>query len=180
MAKKSKRNGRSGRNKTSTPKKTGRPSKFTPANCKIILEMVEVGAPALLAPTAAGVSYPTFREWIVQGEDDAAAGRKTALAEFSEQVKKAEARMVKSRLEIIKKAAKANGDRWQAAAWMLERRFPQLFSLTQRHEHSGPEGGAIPVKRTVDRIEELTEKFLARLDEGTKGKAGRRVSGNGH
>ena len=48
----------------------GRPTKFTPENCKKILNAVAIGAPLMLAPLSAGVAYRTMRQWIAQGEKD--------------------------------------------------------------------------------------------------------------
>lgn len=47
----------------------------------------------------------------------------------------------KGKLHCLNKIGKATA--WQAAAWMLERRWYQEFSRKDKVEHSGPRGGPI-------------------------------------
>jgi len=49
--------------------------------------------------------------------------------EFSIAVKKAQDEAIVRNLQLIQTAAASN---WQAAAWTLERRYPDMFSLAQR------------------------------------------------
>jgi len=91
----------------------GRPTKKTPARCKIIFDGIRAGWPYLVACASAGVSYEVFKLWCNNDE------------RFREQVALAEAEAIKTNLETIKAASR---DNWPAAAWLLERRHPELFA----------------------------------------------------
>src|SRR5215472_12364696 len=91
----------------------GRPSKKTPARCKIIFDGISAGWPYIVACASAGVSYEVFKLWCNNDE------------RFREQVAFAEAEAIKANLETIKAASR---DNWPAAAWLLERRHPELFA----------------------------------------------------
>jgi hypothetical protein len=60
-------------------------------------------------------------------------------------IKGAEGELIQGLTSIILLAAK-NGQ-WTAAAWLLERRWPQLFAKTERHEIGGPGGKPLPPER---------------------------------
>jgi hypothetical protein len=78
-----------------------------------ILNAIAVGAPFTHACNYAGISFETFNEW------------RKGKPEFSEQVKEAEGKAVIGWLARIEQAAKEGN--WTAAAWKLERRFPEDF-----------------------------------------------------
>lgn len=68
-----------------------------------------------------GISYETFTQWMKKPE-------------FSEAIKKAEGKCKARNIKLIQKAAITT---WQAAAWWLERKHQDEFSLKQKVEHSG-------------------------------------------
>lgn len=104
----------------------GRPSKLTPETQKRILEALSVGTTYALACQYAGITYATFRRWMVQGEQ-AKSGK---FRDFYDAVKEAEGRAVVGWLAKIERAA--NEGNWQAAAWKLERRYPEDFGRRDR------------------------------------------------
>ncbi len=81
------------------------------------------------AARIAGVAEATFYEW------------KKSKAEFSEALKGAEDQGEASNLAIIHKA---KTKQWTAAAWLLERRHPEKYSV-RRIELSGPNGKPLAV-----------------------------------
>ena len=91
----------------------GRPTKKTPKRCRAILDGVAAGWPYVVACRCAGVSYDAFKLWCRIDEH------------FREEVAFAEAEAIKSNLETLKAASR---DNWPAAAWLLERRHPEMFS----------------------------------------------------
>lgn len=97
----------------------------------------------------AGINQDTFYDWM----------KDKRKPEFSEAIKRAEMVCKQRNIERIQDASKKN---WQAAAWWLERKYPQEFAIRQKLEHSGPNGGAIPVKSDLD-LSRLNEKQLMRL-----------------
>lgn len=95
----------------------GRPgiSSFTPETREKILNALRAGNYRVAACKFAGISVDTFGRWMKAGN----AGEER-FAEFAEQVKQAEAQAEASLVATIRKAA---GDHWQAAAWLLERKY---------------------------------------------------------
>lgn len=95
----------------------GRPgiSSFTPETREKILNALRAGNYRVAACKFAGISDETFRRWMNAGK----AGE-PEYVDFVEQVKQAEAQAEASLVATIRKAA---GDHWQAAAWLLERKY---------------------------------------------------------
>lgn len=99
-----------------------RPRKRTPTAQERILEALQLGATYKRAAAAAGISYDTLNDWM---RDD---------LQFRQQVKEAEGVAAVAALRQIQRAAKSGA--WQAAAWILERRYPQEYGRTVQ-EHTG-------------------------------------------
>lgn len=91
----------------------GRPTKYTPATVKRIVDAIRVGATFEMACAYGGISHETFCEW------------RRKYPEFLEAVKAAEGAGVVTWLAVIEQAAKDGA--WQAAAWKLERKYPQQY-----------------------------------------------------
>lgn len=109
---------------TKTPTtRLGRKSKYTPATVKKIVHALELGATHELAQNYAGVGHTVFYEWM------------NSKPAFAAAVRQAEGVAAVKWLSIIEEAAPNN---WQAAAWKLERRYPQLYGRTiQQQVQSG-------------------------------------------
>jgi hypothetical protein len=88
------------------------------------------------------ISKDTFYRWLRQAESDDAPALTVKL---SDAVKKAMAEAEMRDLAVIDSAAQQG--QWQAAAWRLERKFPQKWGRQAKlqMEHSGPEGKPIEV-----------------------------------
>jgi len=86
-----------------------------------------VGATYELAALYAGISHDTFLKWRKQA---AKAPAGTPLADLRERLKDAEGRAAIGWLAHIEKAA-IDGD-WKAAAWKLERRYPENYGRTMQ------------------------------------------------
>lgn len=113
-----------------------RPTKYTPETVKKITDAIKLGATYKLACNYAGIDYSTFNEW-----------QKTK-PKFSEAVKAAEGEAAVKWLAKIEAAAVKS---WQAAAWKLERRYPQDYGRTiQDHNVT---------VRHEDMIQEVATKF---------------------
>lgn len=85
----------------------------TPDKVRSILRAIEIGATHRIAAMSAGISERTFKKWC--DEDP----------EFREAVDVAEG---KSAIRLLAKVEQAaNQGDWKAAAWKLERRFPQEY-----------------------------------------------------
>lgn len=125
----------------------GRPSKLSEEVKETLVEGIEAGLPYKLACEAAGIGYSTFRDWMKNAEKIAAGEGKgirnqAELLKFSEDVKRAEAEGAKTLMALIWSAASEGT--WQAAAWILERRHKQDFSLRTEHGFvPGADGGEV-------------------------------------
>lgn len=120
----------------------GRPSKLTPERQKRIVDAIRAGNYVETAAEYAGIGKTTFYRWMEQGEQ-ASHG---IYREFRDAVMRARAEAEARSVALIQKAAP---DDWRAAAWWLERAFPDRWGPRQKLEHSGPEGGPIPAEVRV-------------------------------
>lgn len=115
-----------------------RPTKLTPEIQQLIVQALSVGTTHKLTCQYAGITETCFYEWLDKGRRGL-----QPYAEFTEAVKKTEGRAVVGWLAKIEAAASEGS--WQAAAWKLERRYPQDYGKTVQ-EHTGLNGGALVVK----------------------------------
>lgn len=124
----------------------GRPTKLTPETQKRIVDGIRMGATYELAAQYGGVSYDTFNNWIKAGVD----AKSGSYFEFFNAVKRAEGEAAIGWLAKIEKAA--NDGEWQAAAWKLERRYPQNYG---RHvqEIQGKDGSQLTLRVVYDGID---------------------------
>jgi transposase len=114
----------------------GRRSKYTPETVERILQAIRIGSAKEHAAEYGGITKETFYQWLKSKSD------------FSDAVTRAEAEARTRWLAIVERNARGDDQTkqdWRAAAWMLERRYPQQYGK-QAIEISGPDGGAIVVK----------------------------------
>jgi hypothetical protein len=91
----------------------GRPTKKVEPVVTALLRTIETGLPYTLCCRLVGISYDSFMTW--KREDPA----------FNQEVEAAAAKAAARLLAKIERQARNN---FAAAAWILERRFPELFS----------------------------------------------------
>jgi hypothetical protein len=101
----------------------GRPSKFTPERRAEIISAISRRAPYQMAAEANGITERCLYYWLDQGANDLDDGIDSEYAEFFQSIKRAEMQKVMEHTDMI--AAKP--ERWQADAWLLERRWPKHF-----------------------------------------------------
>ena len=90
-----------------------RPTKYHPARVDAICDALRAGATIEHAAEAAGIHRDTVHEW------------RTRYPAFADRIKEAEGAGVLASLRVIRGAAE--GGTWQAAAWLLERRYPAEY-----------------------------------------------------
>ncbi len=132
--------------------KCGKPTYLTPEVQTQIVNALRLGAYHETAAGIAGIHVSTLRDWLRRGarerrrlrEDSRAKPRKKekVFAEFSEACEKASANSELGDLAVI---ARASSKQWQAAAWRLERKYPERYALRNRHEITGSNGGPLQV-----------------------------------
>ena len=112
-----------------------RPTKLTPEVEERLVRAISVGASYKDASACAGISYQTFLNWrkraqeiVEQTEDRDDEPEETTdrFVEFFDRIKKAQGDAAVEWLAAISKAAPRD---WKAAAWILERRYPESFNV---------------------------------------------------
>lgn len=98
-------------------------SKATPQTLKIIFGAIRNGASQRDAAALAGISEDTLSLW------------KRDL-DFSEQMRQKEVEFKMDQVKIVQKAATKT---WQAAAWLLERKYPNEYTNRVRIEQPEPQ-----------------------------------------
>jgi hypothetical protein len=111
--------------------KRGRRSKLTPTLQQYLVRALSVGCTHRAACQYAGIHYATFYRWLHTGETG-----KAPYDDFCNAIKRAEAEGVLRALEQIHAAGDTD---WRAAAWLLERRYPEEFSKRRvvEQQHTG-------------------------------------------
>jgi transposase len=126
-------------------KDVGRPSKFTPEIREAIIDAISHRIPYEYAAEANGIAEVTLYDWINTGKAHMAEGIDSEYVKFSQDIKRAEMTKMRTHMDIIAERP----ERWQADAWILERRW---------HKQFGPNAA----------IQELNNR-LARLENGDQG-----------
>jgi hypothetical protein len=97
---------------------------------------IQIGATYQLAALYAGISHDTFLRWRKKAEK---APEGSDLARLRDRLQEAEGRAAIGWLARIEQEAN-NGD-WKAAAWKLERRYPETYGRTfQKLAFTDPSG----------------------------------------
>jgi hypothetical protein len=95
------------------------PNKFTPEVRNSILQAVRMGCYLETAAAFAGISKQTLFNWLRLGAQDV-----EPFVEFHRDFAEALAKSEMRGLAVIGKASEKS---WQAAAWLLERRYPKRW-----------------------------------------------------
>jgi transposase len=107
--------------------KAGRPHKITDEIIEAVVSAIRAGAYIETAAAFAGISKDTFYRWLKAG----ARGEGKKLVQFSDAVKRATAESELRDLAVVNRAASTS---WQAAAWKLERKYPDRWGRRDRVE----------------------------------------------
>ena len=138
-------------------KKTGgRPPKFNQETLDTIVRAIRGGNYVETAAAMAGVSKSTLYDWLKQG----ARAKTGKLKEFSDAVNQAQGEAEARDVLTIGGAAKLD---WRAAAWRLERKFPDRWGRRDTMKHTGPGGGPI-ITANVD-MSKLSVEELRTLEQ---------------
>ena len=110
-----------------------RPTKYTPETARKVLDAIRMGASYEIAAKYAGITADTLANWRARYSD------------FSVELATAEGAAAVGWLAKIEKAA--NEGTWQAAAWKLERRYPEQYG---RQVTSVQHSGKVDVSKLSD------------------------------
>jgi hypothetical protein len=101
----------------------GRPTKFTSERCASIIDAVSHRIPYKLAAESNGICMDTLYEWFKIGRKHNEENIESEYSLFSEALKRAEMQRVRKHTDNISERP----ERWQADAWILERRWHMYF-----------------------------------------------------
>lgn len=118
-------------------------AKLTPDIQARICDAIRKGATIETAAVYAGIVKDTLYQWLKKGR----AAKSGGYFDFVVALEHALADCEVQDLDTILVASK---EYWQAAAWRLERRYPDRYGRRQRVEHATPDGKAFPVSHTID------------------------------
>lgn len=152
-------------------KKIGRPTLLDEDRLEAITSALRNGAYIEHAAQAAGINPSTYHLWMDRGRterDRRRAGlepdaNETKYLEFLEAVERAQSEAAVDLLGEI--ANHARNGTWQAAAWILERKFPRQWGRFDRTEHTGPEGGPMRLDVSTEDLERKVQRILDRRDQ---------------
>jgi transposase len=151
--------------------KRGRHTILTPELREKFMRIIENGNSRRNACDAIGFSESTLYLWLQRAEKEPG----SEFSEFSESLKKAEAAAERAAVAVIRSAMT---EHWQAAAWFLERKFPENWGRKEKIEHSGPDRGPIQpaivggmtreaiCKIHIERCQEILRQSAAERDFG--------------
>lgn len=150
----------------------GRPTKLTPDTVAKLATAIQAGATYVLACKYAGISYETFALWQRKAHEELERRQNPRVKEgtpewvegegfiqFLQSIQKAEGNAAIGWLAKIEQAA-SNGH-WQAAAWKLERRYPNDYGRTVVSQDTPP--------LTPDQLQQMTDDeldaYIAKLNK---------------
>jgi transposase len=138
----------------------GRPSKLTAELTDEFVRMLRAGNYIGVACHAVRINRTTFSAWIRRG----ASGRPEdeAFREFRERVEQARA---EGEVRNVAQIARAASESWQAAAWLLERQYPERWgrpSSPQRQEAEDADVATAADDDPFREVDELAERRRSR------------------
>ncbi len=136
------------------------PRLLTPEVQKVICEAIEAGTTLEIAARAARIGPRTLDEGLEHGRNELRENpdAEGPCADFVSEVMIASAKNEQKLIGIILKEAPKT---WQAAAWLLERKFPQRYAKVDRLRVSGDETNNKPV--AAQSREEGTRKLIEKI-----------------
>lgn len=102
----------------------GRPSKICPEARQKILDAIGRNCPYQQAAHLGKIHESTLYRWLNQGEKDQKDGIITEYSLFREDLNEIEAKKVQDHLDVLNSCGP---EKWQARAWVLERRWRSQF-----------------------------------------------------
>lgn len=136
--------------------RVGQKGKLDDQVTKVILQVLRAGGYDETAATRAGVTKKSFYEWLRKGDPAGTDPNLARYRAFRAEVEKARAESESRSVALVAQAATTN---WQAAAWLLERRWPERWARPSQREKD--EGAGAPV--TVDPFAEVDELAQRRI-----------------
>ena len=127
----------------------GRPTKLTPDVQELIVDGINAGLTYGMSCARAGVDTATFYRWLEKGE----VAKSGVFREFCDAISRAKA---DSALRLVSQITLQAPADWRAAAFMLERRFPDDYG--KRTEVTGKDGGPVKVDAKTQHVFQPTQE----------------------
>ncbi len=118
----------------------GRPTKLTPQVQARIVQAIVGGNDITVAAAYAGIHKAQFYRWLEKGEQQ----QQGIYRAFRDAIQKAQADAETRNVALIAKAAQEGT--WTAAAWWLERKYPERWGRKERHEVTGKDGKDLVIR----------------------------------
>lgn len=126
----------------------GRKNKLTKELINYASKLVEAGATITAVAKALGVSRETIHRWLREGEKQ----QEGLMHDFYEAFNRAEAKAIARNVAIIQRSAQSGN--WQAAAWWLERKYPEEWGKRDKLDmHAKGD-----IKIQIERVKPQKEK----------------------
>lgn len=144
------------RTRDGDPTDLGRPLTLTSDLAQEIAVLLRRGLTQTDACAAVGLARSTFYDWLARGRDLAAKDpadmtiEELRLSDFSDAVTRARARAKGDALGMIRAAMATD---WRAAAWFLERSFPEEYGPRAQVEVSTGDSDVVRIRWPEDPIE---------------------------
>ena len=121
--------------------------KLTEEGIREAVKLVQSGLNDANVADYLGVAPETFSRW-----------KNHPKTELQDQLCQAlKAAEVKRKAALLARVQRASENSWQAAAWLLERRYPQEYAKPDRYHDQG-------IAEAVNAVKELTESIKAKAD----------------
>jgi hypothetical protein len=101
-----------------------------------LIALLRAGNYVQQACEAAGVSRRTFYDWWQRGDPAGKESHRAPLRRFRRDCEQATAEAEARQVAVVAGAARQS---WQAAAWWLERRYPERWARASQREKDGVE-----------------------------------------
>lgn len=129
----------------------GKPSLLTEELADQVVTMLRSGTLPRVACEAVGIDIRTLQRWLERGRSGRE--RDKAYREFTERVGRARA---EAEARAVAQIARAASEDWRAAAWLLERQWPERWGKV-------PLAELVPEPASLsDELDELAGRRLAR------------------
>ena len=139
----------------------GRPTKLTTELMNEIAQYLRAGNYIETTAALVGIHRDSVYEWLKRGNAEIERvsksnrakirKREAIFVEFTDTVKKAQAQSEAMLVGLIGQAAQKN---WTAAAWRLERKYPDKWGRTERNVGTAQDD---PVKELAKQIQDLRD-----------------------
>jgi Tfp pilus assembly protein FimT len=134
-----------------------RPSKLTAETQETIVAMLRAGNQIEYAAEAAGVSRATAYAWLERGTKTGKINK--PYADFAAAAEQARAEAHARHVALI---AKASSKSWQAAAWLLERQYPEMWGKPTDRAKAAAAPETEPTADPFAEVDELAKRRTAR------------------